>query len=110
MCLNKRFDEAVDSINYESNRPLSKYPNSHTDTEIYWIKNLIRRNHNISLIKLYDKLKLNKCYDRYPCLFMFFRKLKFFKINNNLLNLMFLNLIFCNFYFSTDGGYPKPTG
>lgn len=35
MCLNKRFDENVDSVKYESNRPLSKYPNSHTDTEIY---------------------------------------------------------------------------
>lgn len=62
MCLNKRFDETVDSINYESNRPLSKYPNSHTDTEIYWIKNLIRRNHNISLIKLYDKQQSSEPY------------------------------------------------
>lgn len=58
---NKRFDGSIDSLRDKSHRPLSKHPNSHTDTEIYWIKNLIRRNPNISLIELYAKLKLNKC-------------------------------------------------
>ena len=59
---NKRFDGSIDSIKDKSHRPLSKHPNSHTDTEIYWIKNLIRRNPNISLIELCAKLKLNKGY------------------------------------------------
>ena len=77
---NKRFDGSIESLKDKSHRPLSKHPNSHTDTEIYWIKNLIRRNPNISLIELYAKLKLNKGYTRHPCsLFRFLRKLGFFK-------------------------------
>ncbi|KXB66909.1 hypothetical protein HMPREF3181_00425, partial [Parvimonas sp. KA00067] len=91
---NKRFDGSIDFLRDKSHRPLSKHPNSHTDTEIYWIKNLIRRNPNISLIELYAKLKLNKGYTRHPCsLFRFLRKLGFFKMLNNLPNPMFLNLI-----------------
>ena len=76
----KRFDGSIESLKDKSYRPLSKHPNSHTDTEIYWIKNLIRRNPNISLIELYAKLKLNKGYTRHPCsLFRFLRKFGFFK-------------------------------
>lgn len=58
---NKRFDGYIYSLKDKSHRTLYKHPNSHTDTEICWIKNLIRRNPNISLIELYAKLKLNKC-------------------------------------------------
>ena len=76
---NKRFDGYIDSLRDKSHRPLSKHPNSHTDTEIYWIKNLIRRNHNISLIELYAKLKLNKCLLDTLALFRFLRKLGFLK-------------------------------
>ena len=77
---NKRFDGSIESLKDKSHRPLSKHPNSHTDTEIYWIKNLIRRNPNIYLIELFAKLKLNKGYSRHLCsLFRFLRKLGFFK-------------------------------
>ena len=62
---NRRFDGSIESLMDKSHRPLSKHPNSHTHTEIYWIKNLIRRNPNISLIELYAKLKLNKGYTRH---------------------------------------------
>lgn len=33
-------------------KPLSRYPNAHTDEEIKWIKDLIRRNSHITLCEL----------------------------------------------------------
>lgn len=45
-----------------------------------WIKNLIKRNPNISMIELYAKLKFNKGYKRHLCsLFRILRKLGFYK-------------------------------
>ncbi len=77
---NKKFDGSIDSLRDKSHRPLSKHPKSHTDKEIYWIKNYIRRNPNITMIELFAKLKINKGYDRHPCsLFRILRKLGFFK-------------------------------
>ena len=77
---NKKFDGSIDSLRDKSHRPLSKHPKSHTDKEIYWIKNYIRRNPNITMIELFAKLKINKGYDRHPCsLFIILRKLGFFK-------------------------------
>lgn len=77
---NKKFDGTMASLMDKSHRPLSKHPNSHTDVEISWIKNYIRRNPNISMIELFAKLKINKGYDRHPCsLFRLLRKLGFFK-------------------------------
>ena len=61
-----------------SHRPLSKHPNAHTKEELYWIKNYIRRNTNISLCELYGKLRVEKGYSRHACsLFRIVRKLKY---------------------------------
>ncbi len=77
---NRRYDGTKESLMDKSHRPLTKHPNAHTDTELYWIKNLIRRNPNISMLELYAKLKRKHNYSRHPCsLFRLLRKMGFFK-------------------------------
>ena len=49
----------------KSYRPNSRHPNAHTDEEIKWIKDLIRRNPHITLCELWIKLKRNKGYKRH---------------------------------------------
>ena len=75
---NKKFDGTKDSLIDKSHRPLTPHPNSHTEQELYWIKNYIRRNPNISLCELYGKLRVEKGYSRHACsLFRIVRKLKY---------------------------------
>lgn len=50
---NKKFDGTKESLIDKSHRPLTPHPNAHTDEELTWIKNYIRRNPNISLCELY---------------------------------------------------------
>ena len=64
----------------KSQKPHSQHPNAHTAEELAWIKNLIKRKPNISMIELYAKLKFNKNYNRHSCsLFRILRKLVFYK-------------------------------
>ena len=59
-------------------KSLSPHPNSHSEKELYSIKNYIRRNFNISLCELYGKLRTEKGYSRHACfLFRIVRKLKY---------------------------------
>ena len=75
---NKKFDGNKESLIDKSHRPLTPHPNSHTEQELYWIKNYIRRNPNISLCELYGKLRTEKGYSRHACsLFRVVRKLKY---------------------------------
>lgn len=75
---NKKFDGSKESLLNKSHRPLSPHPNAHTDEELYWIKNYIRRSPNISLCELYGKLRVEKGYSRHACsLFRIVRKLKY---------------------------------
>ena len=75
---NKKYDGTKESLNDKSHRPLSPHPNAHTEQELYWIKNYIRRNPNISLCELYGKLRTEKGYSRHACsLFRVVRKLKY---------------------------------
>lgn len=75
---NKKFDGTKESLIDKSHRPLSKHPNAHTDEELKWIKNYIRRNPSISMIELYGKLRIEKGYSRHACsLFRVLRKLGF---------------------------------
>ncbi|SUN41336.1 Transposase and inactivated derivatives [Streptococcus constellatus] len=77
---NKRFDGSKESLRDKSHRPLTPHPNSHTNEEINWIKQCIRRNPKATLIEIFYKLKTNKGYHRHPCsLFRILRKLGFFK-------------------------------
>lgn len=75
---NKKFDGTKESLIDKSHKPLSKHPNSHTDLELKWIKDYIRRNPHISMIELYGKLRTDKGYSRHACsLFRILRKLGF---------------------------------
>ncbi len=61
---NRRFDGTKESLIDKSHRPLSKHPSAHTDLEIKWIKDLLRRNPNITLCEIWYKLRINKGYTR----------------------------------------------
>ena len=71
----QRFDGTKQSLMDKSHHPHSKHPNAHTDEEVEWINNYLRRNPTISMIELYGKLRINKGYSRHPSsLFRFLRK------------------------------------
>lgn len=73
---NRKYDGTKESLFDRSHKPLSKHPNAHTDLEIKWIKDLIRRNPNISMSELYGKLRVEKGYSRHATsLFRLLRKL-----------------------------------
>lgn len=75
---NKKYDGTKDSLNDKSHKPLTPHPNAHTEEELTWIKNYIRRNPQISLCELYGKLRTEKGYSRHACsLFRVVRKLKY---------------------------------
>lgn len=73
---NKKFDGTKESLMDKSHKPHTPHPNSHTDLEIKWIKDYLRRNPNISLCELYGKLRVEKGYSRHAAsLFRVMRKL-----------------------------------
>lgn len=75
---NKKFDGTKDSLIDKYHKPLTPHPNAHTEKELSWIKNYIKRNPNISLCELYGKLRVEKGYSRHACsLFRIVRKLKY---------------------------------
>lgn len=77
---NRKFDGTKESLIDKSHRPISKHPNSHTDLEIKWINDYIRRNPNITLCELWYKLNLNKGYTRHPgSLYRFLKKMGFYQ-------------------------------
>lgn len=77
---NKRFDGTKASLMDLSHKPHSKHPSSHTDEEIQYIRNYIRRNPKITMLELYARLKFDKGYLRNPVsLFRMLRKLGYFK-------------------------------
>ena len=82
---NKKYDGTKESLMDKSHKPLSKHPNAHTDEEIKWIKDLIRRNKNITLCEIWYKLRINKGYSRHiGSLYRIMRKLGYYKqININ---------------------------
>jgi transposase InsO family protein len=72
----KKYDGTQESLEDKSHKPLSKHPLAHTDQEIKWIKDLIRRNPHACLFELWYKLKINKGYKRHPgSLYRILRKL-----------------------------------
>lgn len=63
---NRKYDGTKESLMDKSHRPLTPHPNFHTETELKWINNYIKRNPHITLCELWYKLKLNKGYTRHP--------------------------------------------
>jgi len=79
---NKAYDGTKESITDKSHRPKSKHPNAHTNQEIRWIRNYVRRNPRITLCELWVKLKREKGYTRtITALYRVMRRLniKFYK-------------------------------
>ena len=77
---NKKYDGTKESLMDISHKPKSKHPNAHTDLEIKHIKDLIRRNSNITLCELWYKLRLNYSYSRHiGSLYRILRKLDIIK-------------------------------
>ena len=77
---NKLYDGTKESLADKSHKPNSKHPNAHTDEEIKWIKDLIRRNPNITLCEIWYKLRINKGYSRHiGSLYRVMRKLGYYK-------------------------------
>ena len=62
----KLYDGTKDSLVPKSHRPHRPHPNAHTEEELTWIRNLHRRNPNISVCELYGKLRQEKAYSRHP--------------------------------------------
>ena len=76
---NRKFDGTKESLMDKSHKPLTPHPNTHTELEIKWIKDFIRRNPHISMSELYGKLRTEKGYSRTaPSLFRVLRKLCFY--------------------------------
>ena len=63
---NKLYDGTKESLAPKSHRPHSPRPNAHTEEELKWIKDLHRRNPDISVNELYGKLRQQKAYSRHP--------------------------------------------
>lgn len=77
---NKKYDGTIESLTDKSHRPKRAHPNAHTEQEIKWIKDLIKRNPNITLNEIWYKLKRNKGYSRKPTsLYRILVKLKFYE-------------------------------
>ena len=77
---NKKFDGTKESLIDKSHKPHTPHPNAHTNLELKWIKDYIRRNPNISMLELYGKLRIDKGYSRHACsLFRILRKLGYYK-------------------------------
>ena len=77
---NKKYDGTKESLMDKSHRPINKHPKAHTDIEIKWIKDLIKRNPHITLNEIWYKLKRNKGYTRKPTsLYRILRELGYFK-------------------------------
>ena len=73
---NKKFDGTRESLIDKSHKPLTSHPKAHTEQEIKWIKDYIRRNPNISLCELYGRLRTDKGYSRHAAsLFRVMRKM-----------------------------------
>ena len=73
---NKKFDGTKDSLIDKSHKPLTPHPKAHTEQEIKWIKDYIRRTPDISLCELYGRLRVDKGYSRHAAsLFRVMRKM-----------------------------------
>lgn len=60
----KKYDGTRESLEDKSHKPKTRHPKSHTNQEIRWIRNYVRRNPRITLCELWAKLKREKGYTR----------------------------------------------
>ena len=79
---NKAYDGTLESLMDKSHRPHTPHPNVHTEEEIKWIKDLLRRhkNDNLTLGEIWYKLRISKGYKRHiGSLYRIMRKLGYYK-------------------------------
>lgn len=77
---NKKFDGTNISLIDKSHKPLSPHPNAHTELELSWIHNFMRRNPNFTFLELYGKLKVERGYTRHPIsLYRVMKRLGYYK-------------------------------
>lgn len=62
---NRKYDGTRESLMDKSHRPHNTHPSTHTEQELKWISDLLRRNPHISVCELYGKLR-KKGYTRHP--------------------------------------------
>ena len=75
---NSMYDGTRESLFPKSHRPHTTHPNAHTPRELCWIKNLHRRNPNITVCEMYSKLREKHAYSRHPgSLYRIFVKLNY---------------------------------
>jgi len=60
----KKYDGNKESLADRSHKPKTRHPKSHTNKEIRWIRNYVRRNPRITLNELWYKLKQEKGYSK----------------------------------------------
>jgi len=60
----KRFNGTKESLENKSHKPKMRHPKAHTNQEIRWIRNYVKRNPRITLCELWAKLKREKGYTR----------------------------------------------
>ncbi len=53
----KKYDGTKETLEDKSHKPKTRHPKSHTNQEIRWIRNYVRRNPRITLCELWAKLK-----------------------------------------------------
>ena len=76
---NKKYDGQKESLADKSHKPLRKHPTAHTEQEMKWIRDLIKRNPHITLNEIWYKLKINKGYTRKPVsLYRILRKIGYY--------------------------------
>src|SRR5574344_866637 len=76
---NNKFDGTKESLIDKSHKPLTPHPTAHSELEIKWINDYIRRNPHIIVCELWYKLKINKGYTRHPAsLYRFLRKIGYY--------------------------------
>ena len=61
---NKKYDGSIESVTDKSHKTKTRNPKSHTNQEIRWIRNYVRRNPRITLNELWYKLKREKGYSK----------------------------------------------
>lgn len=60
----KKYDGTRECLEDKSHKPKTRHPKSHTNQEIRWIRNYVRRNPRITICELWAKLAREKGYTR----------------------------------------------
>lgn len=77
----KKYDGSKESLRDKSHKPLTSHPNAHTEQEIKWIKDIIKRNPHATLTEVWYKLVRQKEYKRkVTSLYRILRKLGHYKV------------------------------